>query len=58
MALLYSKFQIISSPQLLPTLPQLTEICEMLTISNFLCSSDLEHRFSRPKPKFCGHHVN
>ena len=35
MALLYSKFQIFSHPQLLPTLPQLTEIWEMLTISHY-----------------------
>ena len=35
MALLYSKFQIFSCPQVLPPLPQLTEISEMLTIPNY-----------------------
>ena len=35
MTLLYYKFQIFSSPQLLPPLPHLTEIWEMLTISNY-----------------------
>ena len=35
MALLHSKFQIFSSPQLLLPFLQLTEIWEMLTISNY-----------------------
>ena len=35
MALLYSKFEIFSSLQLLPPLPQLTEISEMLTNLNY-----------------------
>ena len=35
MALLYCKFQFCSFPQLLPPLPQLTEIWDMLTISNY-----------------------
>ena len=35
MSLLYSKFQIFSSLQLLPLLSQLIEIWEILTISNY-----------------------
>ena len=38
MPLLYSKFQIFSSLQLLPLLSQLIEIWEMLTISNYINS--------------------